>query len=109
MKAIITTLVLVLTVQANATVWLKSEPSNKLTAKQALEAAKSEKAIYKCRKTMMSENLRPKSVKGSKDSFHATVGESDETATTAMLNGEKVFKCSEVEFSSESGSFKKVN
>lgn len=107
MKHILTLAIVLAAVQANANVWLKNEPANKLSKAAIVDAAKAGKDIYKCRQTEFGSNLKPKSVKGTKDTYHADIGESEDDATTAMLNGAKVFKCSEVSFNLESGSFKK--
>lgn len=89
------------------TVWLSNSPKAKLTRAQTLDAAKSGKSVFKCRLTAMGDNLKPKAVKGTKDTFHGDVGSGDDGATKAMLAGAKVYKCQTVAFNAESGSFKR--
>lgn len=87
--------------------WFKSEPSNKLTAKQAIEAAKADKTVFRCELTEMNQNTaKPRKVKGAKPTLHSSIPESEVDAT-ALLDG-RAYKCQEVEFSKDSGSFKRI-
>lgn len=92
-----------------STTWHKELPGDKLTAKQGMKLSKDGKDVFKCRlNEMRDDRTRPSAVKGTKDTFHASVGDGLEDGAEGLADA-RLYKCQQVEFNRESGGFRKVD
>lgn len=93
---------------AKADTFHASMPGNKVTSKEALKLSVAGKDLFRCRKVMSGPNLNPITVKGSKPSFHTSVGEGIKDAALQLADGKRLYKCEAVEIDAETARVRKA-
>ena len=69
------------------------EPSDRITAVQAVKAGKTGATVFKCRKSVVGASGNPVSAKGSAPSWHAKVGQDEAAAADIYESGKAVYLC----------------
>lgn len=94
-----------------ATTFHADEPTNKIAVKAATKAMKGGKTVVRCRRMRIGPSGNPVAFKGSAYTWHTSVPEGidGDAAIDRLSEGEKAYKCEDVERNTESGRVRRAD
>lgn len=83
-----------------APIYVQELPKEKLSARDALKAAKGGTVVFKCARGTVSESGGISKAKGAKTEFHVNLKD-DDSALDAIQDGKRGYKCQPMEWDAE--------